>query len=91
MRVKIFERRWRVSWLTFLILALPFWTLAALALVSGELLFLKGRVGGGTRSILKSDNPDGFLFFLCGYILFAVVASFFSVYRFRRGSWFNPI
>jgi hypothetical protein len=87
--MKLLERRMRVSW-GWLILAALFSTLAILALGTDELLVLRGRIGR-MRSILRASDPDGFLFFLIGYVVTAAVGWLFAFYQFRRGSWFNPI
>jgi hypothetical protein len=87
--MKLFEQRMRVSW-SNLILGLIPTSLALFAVITNELL-IPGRPSmGGTRVILKKSDPDHFAFVLGSFIALAAIAWFFSFFRFRRGTWFNP-
>src|SRR5687767_14465850 len=88
-RMKLLQKRMRISWGSFA-LASIFSALAIIAIWTDELWVLRGRIGH-TRSILKATDPDGFCYFLLGYIATAAIGWLFSFYGFRRGSWFNPV
>lgn len=86
--MKIFERRMRVSWLTFFMFALPFSTLASFALATDHALVLRGRFGR-THLFLREEKPDLFVAIVVFYVSIALAGWIFSFYRFHRESWFS--
>jgi uncharacterized membrane protein HdeD (DUF308 family) len=88
MKIKIFERRMRISWPNFLIIGLPFTVLAGYALMTGHAVILRGRIGQ-THHILKEEDSEFFGWLVCFYILVALFGYLFSFYRIHRESWFN--
>jgi len=88
MKIKLSERRMRISWPNLLIIALPFTVLAGYALITGHAVILRGRVGQ-TRHIMEEDDAEFFGWLVALYILVALFGYLSSFYRIHRESWFN--
>lgn len=85
----ILERRLRVGW--FWLAGATFMTFVSLLSIgTGEVIHLSRR-GRYAPAILVEEQPERYYEYLGFYAIVAIVAWLFSFYRFRKGSWFNPI
>jgi hypothetical protein len=87
-KMKLFERRMRLS-KSNAALFLAFAIFPTIALYCGELIVPRGRIGTTRLSLLKED-PKGFWISISYFLILAFIGLFFTFYRFRKGSWFNP-
>lgn len=87
--MKLFEKRWRISW-PYFIFGTVFAAFTTLSIVSGDAAVIARR-GDAARHFLREKEPTAFLWVVGLYAALTLIGYFFSRFQFRRGSWFNPI
>lgn len=85
--MKIFEKRMRILWPTFVIGTLLA-CLLLMSLIEGQTRLLSRT--GTSRMIFKEEDPRGFFHVVSIYATCAFGTYFFAFFRFRKGSWMNP-